>query len=53
MLVKKVKFRRNNDNGGFQWPSHSEIERPGFDRGFTAMGKTLPDVKEFAALVRL
>ena len=32
--------------------AHSEIERPGFYRGFVAVGKTLADVKEFAALVR-
>jgi hypothetical protein len=53
MLVRKFKFRRNNDKGGFQWTAHSEIERPGFYRGFTAVGRTLADVKEFAALVRL
>ena len=53
MLVKKFKFRRNNDKGGFQWTAKSEIERPGFYRGFHAVGKTLADVKEFAALVRL
>ena len=33
--------------------AESEIERPGFYRGFHAVGKTLTDVKEFAALVRL
>ena len=53
MLVKQFKFKRNNDKGGFQWTAGSEIERPGFYRGFTAVGKTLADVKEFAALVRL
>ena len=53
MLVKQFKFRRNNDKGGFQWTAESEIERPGFHRGFYAVGKTLADVKEFAALVRL
>jgi hypothetical protein len=53
MLVKQFKFKRNNDKGGFQWVAHSEIERPSFYRGFTAVGKTLTDVKEFAALVRL
>jgi hypothetical protein len=52
MLVKRFKFKRNNDKGGFQWTAESEIERPGFYRGFTAVGKTLADVKEFAALVR-
>jgi hypothetical protein len=52
MLVKQFKFRRNNEEGGFQWTAESEIERPGFYRGFTAVGKTLSDVKEFAALVR-
>ena len=53
MLVKQFKFKRNNDKGGFQWTAESEIERPGFHRGFYAVGKTLADVKEFAALVRL
>ena len=52
MLVKQFKFKRNNDKGGFQWTAESEIERPGFYRGFHAVGKTLADVKEFAALVR-
>ena len=52
MLVKQFKFRRNNDKGGFQWMAHSEIKRPGVYRGFTAVGKTLADVQEFAALVR-
>jgi hypothetical protein len=32
--------------------AHSEIER-GFYRGFIAVGKTLAEVKEFAAVVRL
>jgi hypothetical protein len=53
MLVRQFKFKRNTDNGGFQWTAESEIERPGFYRGFHAFGKTLADVKEFAALVRL
>lgn len=52
MLVKKFKFTRNNDKGGFQWMAESEIEAPGFYRGFCAVGMTLADVKEFAALVR-
>ena len=52
MLVRQFKFKRNNDKGSFQWTAESEIERPGFYRGFTAVGKTLADVKEFAALVR-
>jgi hypothetical protein len=49
MLVKRFTFKRYNDNGGFQWTAESEIERPGFHRGFHAVGKTLADVKEFAA----
>ena len=53
MLIKKFKFRRINDKGGFQWTAESEIERLGFHRGFHAVGKTLADVQEFAALVRL
>jgi hypothetical protein len=52
MLVRKFKFKRNNDGGGFPWTAQSEIERPGFYRGFTAVGKTLSDIKEFAVLVR-
>ena len=52
MLVRQFKFKRNNDKGGFQWTAESEIERPGFHLGFYVVGKTLADVKEFAALVR-
>jgi hypothetical protein len=52
MVVKQFKFKRNGDKGGFQWIAQSEIERPGFYRGFTAVGETLAEVKEFAALVR-
>ena len=52
MLVKQFKFKRIADKGGFQWMAHSEVEAPGFYRGFTAVGKTLTDVKEFATLVR-
>ena len=51
MLVRNFKFKRNHDRA-FRWTAQSEIERPGFYRGFTAVGKTLFDVKEFAALVR-
>jgi len=52
MLVRRFKFKRNHDKGGFNWTAESEIERPGFYRGFHAVGKALSDVKEFAALVR-
>jgi hypothetical protein len=52
MLVRQFNFKRNNDKGGFQWTAESEIERPGFYNGFTAVGKTLADVRKFAALVR-
>lgn len=52
MLVKRFTFKRNHDRGGYQWTARSEIEAPGSYRGFTAVGKTLPDVKELAALVR-
>ena len=52
MLVRQFKFRRNHDKGSFEWTAQSEIERPDFYRGFTAVGRTLSDVKEFAALVR-
>jgi len=51
-MVKKFKFTRNSEKGGFPWTAESEIERPGFYRSFFAVGKTLADVKEFAALVR-
>lgn len=51
MLVKQFKFKRNRDRGGFPWTAESTIERPGFYRSFTAVGKTLSDVQEFAALV--
>ena len=49
MLVKRFTFKRNHDKGGFPWTAQSEIERPGFYWGFTAVGKRLADVKEFAA----
>jgi hypothetical protein len=52
MLIKQFKFKRLSDKGGYQGMATSEIEEPGFYRGFTAVGKTLTDVKEFAALVR-
>ena len=52
MLVKQFKFEYNNDRGSFQWTAQSEIERPGFYRRFTAVGRRLSDMKEFAALVR-
>jgi hypothetical protein len=52
MLVKRFTFKRITDKGGFPWIGQSEIERPGFYRGFTAVGKALADVKEFADLVR-
>lgn len=52
MLVKNFKFKRNKDQGGFPWTAESETEGPGFHRSFFAVGKTLADVKEFAALVR-
>ena len=52
MLVKQFKFRRNSDKGGFLWTAQSEIERPGFYRGVTAVGKTLAELKDFAALAR-
>ena len=32
MLVKRFKFKRNTDKGGFRWNAESEIERPGFYR---------------------
>jgi hypothetical protein len=41
--------------GRSKFKSQSKVrqwKRPGFYRGFTAVGRTLADVKEFAALVR-
>jgi len=38
MLVRKFKFKRNGDKGGFRWIAESEIERPGFYREFHAVG---------------
>jgi hypothetical protein len=52
MLVRNFRFKRNTDKGGFHWTAESEMERSGLYRGFHAVGKTLADVKEFAALVR-
>ena len=52
MLVRQFKFKRNHDKGGFPWTAESEIERPGLQRGFHAVGRMLSDVKEFAAMVR-
>jgi hypothetical protein len=52
MLVRRFQFKRISDKGGFPWMAQSEIETPGFYRGFTAVGRKLADVKEFAALVR-
>jgi len=53
MLVRRFKFRRNGDKHGFHWMAESEVEAPRCYRGFTAVGKTLANVKEFAALVQL
>ena len=52
MLVKQFKFKRNREKGGFSWTAESEKSIAGSYRGFHAVGKTLADVKEFAALVR-
>jgi hypothetical protein len=49
MLVKQFKSKRNHDKGR---TAESEIERPGFYRGFHAVGKTPADFSEFAAVVR-
>ena len=53
MLVKQLKFRRIEDTGSYRWLAESEMNAPGFRRGFHAVGKTLRDVKDFALLVRL
>ncbi len=52
MLVKKFQVKRLKDPGPYRWVAESEISRPGFYRGFTGVGKSLSDVKEFAELVR-
>ena len=52
MLVPQFKFRRLRDRGGFDWIAESELVRLGRYRGFCAVGRTLADVKRFAALVR-
>jgi hypothetical protein len=44
MLVKRFQFKRKNDKSAFRWTAQSEMERPGFYRGFHAVGKTLADV---------
>jgi len=38
MLVRRFESKRNGDKAGFQWTAESEIERPGFYRGLTAVG---------------
>lgn len=52
MLVRRFKIKRNRDRGEFRWTAESEDERYGLRRSFTAVGRTLADVKEFANLVR-
>ena len=52
MLVTRSKFVYTNDKGGFDWTAEYEIDRRGFYRGFTAVGKTLSDVWDFGAIVR-
>ncbi len=52
MLVTRFKFKRSTDKGRFSWSAESDSERSGIAPGFYAAGKTLTDVKEFAALVR-
>jgi hypothetical protein len=52
MLIKQFKFKRINESGRFRWIAESEIEADGSYRGFTAVGKTLADVRQFASLVR-
>jgi hypothetical protein len=54
MLVKRFKIRRNFNKGGFGWLAESEMQSvDGHYRGFTAVGRTLADVKVFVDLVRL
>ena len=52
MLVRQFQFARHRDRGGFCWMATCRIERPGFYRGITAVGKTLADVRTFAARLR-
>jgi len=51
-LIPQFKFGRLRDRGGSDWIAVSELERDGRYRGFCAVGRTLADVKRFAALVR-
>ena len=52
MLIPRFKFRRVRDRDGFNWLAESEHESGGRYQGFCAVGRTLADVKRFAALVR-
>ena len=52
MLVKRFKIKQSRDKGGWNWIAESVDERYGLRRSFTAVGKTLADVKGFVALVR-
>lgn len=52
MLVKRFTFKRCHDSGAFRWTAESHREGPGFYFSYFAVGRTLADVREFAALVR-
>ena len=51
MLVPRFTFK-NVQDGDFSWIATSEYEKAGRYRGFTAVGRTLTDVKRFAEIVR-
>ena len=52
MLVKQFKFKRNHDKGDFRWGSGIPRSNAPVSMRVTAVGRTLSDVREFAALVR-
>jgi hypothetical protein len=52
MRSRPFKFKRNHEKGEFPWVAVRQVERNGVCVTFTSTGKTLADVKEFAAQVR-
>jgi len=42
---QRFTFKRTTTRAVSKWTAESEIERPRFYRGFTAVGRTLADVK--------
>jgi hypothetical protein len=52
MLVRRFQFRRTREKSAFRWIAESRLEAGDLCRTFSATGRNLSDVKEFAALVR-